>query len=107
MVEIREVTPADWEVMREIRLAALQEAPYAFGSTYAREASFTQEQWLARLHDRAATYLAYLPGLAEPPGSAASTSGEMTTPATSVPRSCRCGSARLPGARRSARRWSR
>jgi GNAT superfamily N-acetyltransferase len=68
VVEIREVTPADWEVMREIRLAALREAPYAFGSTYAREASFTQEQWLARLHDRAATYLAYLPGVAEPAG---------------------------------------
>jgi GNAT superfamily N-acetyltransferase len=68
VVEIREATPAEWEVMRDIRLAALQEAPYAFGSTYAREASFTQEQWLARLHDRAATYLGYLPGLAEPAG---------------------------------------
>jgi ribosomal protein S18 acetylase RimI-like enzyme len=68
VVEIRVVTPADWEVMREIRLTALQEAPYAFGSTYAREAQFTKEQWLARLHDRAVTYLAYLPGLAEPVG---------------------------------------
>ena len=54
--------------MRDIRLAALQEAPYAFGSAYAREALFTKEQWLARFHDRAATYLAYLPGLAEPAG---------------------------------------
>jgi GNAT superfamily N-acetyltransferase len=68
VVEIREVTPADWEVMRDIRLAALREAPYAFGSTYAREALFTKEQWLARLHDRAVTYLAYLPGSAEPAG---------------------------------------
>ena len=54
--------------MRDVRLAALQEAPDAFGSTYAREAPFTQEQWLARLHDRAVTYLAYLPGSAEPAG---------------------------------------
>jgi GNAT superfamily N-acetyltransferase len=68
VVEIREVTPEDWEVMRGIRLTALQEAPYAFGSTYAREAPFTKEQWLARLHDRAVTYLAYLPGSAEPAG---------------------------------------
>jgi ribosomal protein S18 acetylase RimI-like enzyme len=68
VVEIREVTPQDWEVMRDIRLAALQEAPYAFGSSYAREAPFTQAQWLARLHDRAVTYLAFLPGRAEPAG---------------------------------------
>ena len=54
--------------MRDVRLTALQEAPYAFGSTYAREASFTQEQWLARLNDRAVTYLAYLPGSAAPAG---------------------------------------
>jgi GNAT superfamily N-acetyltransferase len=54
--------------MRDVRLAALREAPYAFGSTYAREAPFTKEQWLARLHDRAVTYLAYLPGSAEPAG---------------------------------------
>jgi GNAT superfamily N-acetyltransferase len=54
--------------MRDIRLAALQEAPSAFGSTYAREAPFTQEQWLARLTDRAVTYLAYVPGSAEPAG---------------------------------------
>ena len=54
--------------MRDVRLAALQEAPDSFGSTYAREAPFTEEQWLGRLHDRAVTYLAYLPGSAEPAG---------------------------------------
>ncbi len=54
--------------MRDVRLAALRADPYAFGSTYAREAPFTREQWLARLHDRAVTYLAYLPGSAEPAG---------------------------------------
>jgi GNAT superfamily N-acetyltransferase len=54
--------------MRDVRLTALQEAPDAFGSTYAREASFTKEQWLARISDRAVTYLAYVPGSAEPAG---------------------------------------
>jgi GNAT superfamily N-acetyltransferase len=68
VVDILEVTPQDWQAMRDVRLAALREAPYAFASTYAREAPFTREQWLARLHDRAVTYLAYLPGLAEPAG---------------------------------------
>jgi GNAT superfamily N-acetyltransferase len=62
------VTPTDWQAMRDVRLTALQDAPDAFGSTYAREAPFTQEQWLARLHDRAVTYLAFLPGSAEPSG---------------------------------------
>ena len=62
--------------MREIRLAALQEAPYAFGSTHAREATFTREKWLSRLHDRAVTYLAYLPGAAEAAGIAGVYIGE-------------------------------
>jgi len=54
--------------MRDVRLTALEEAPYAFGSSYAREAPFTKEQWLARLSDRAVTYLAYVAGSAEPAG---------------------------------------
>jgi GNAT superfamily N-acetyltransferase len=68
VIDIREVTPEDWQAMRDVRLAALQEAPDAFASTYAREAPFTEEQWLARINDRAVTYLAYLPGSAEPAG---------------------------------------
>src|SRR5258708_32324061 len=68
VVLIREVAPGDWQVMRDIRLAALREAPYAFGSTYAREASFTEAQWRGRISDRAVTYVAYLPDVAEPAG---------------------------------------
>jgi ribosomal protein S18 acetylase RimI-like enzyme len=68
VVDIREVAPDDWQVMRDIRLEALREAPYAFGSTYAREVPFTEEQWRGRISDRAVTYLAYLPGLTEPSG---------------------------------------
>ena len=58
---IREVSAGDWETMRDVRLAALREAPHAFASTYAREAAFTPEQWLARIGPRSVTYLAYLP----------------------------------------------
>jgi GNAT superfamily N-acetyltransferase len=69
MLVVREVSPDEWEVLRDVRLAALREAPYAFGSTYAREAPFTREQWLARLgRDDAVTFFARLPELAEPAG---------------------------------------
>jgi GNAT superfamily N-acetyltransferase len=46
----------------------LREAPYAFGSTYAREVAFTEEQWRGRISNRSVTYLAYLPENPEPVG---------------------------------------
>ena len=68
MVVVREVTPDDWETLRDVRLAALREAPQAFGSSYAREAPFTEEQWRGRINDRSVTFLAYLPENPEPAG---------------------------------------
>ena len=68
MVVVREVIPADWQALRDVRLAALREAPYAFGSTYAREAAFTEEQWRGRINDRSVTFFAYLPESPEPAG---------------------------------------
>jgi ribosomal protein S18 acetylase RimI-like enzyme len=68
MVLVREVTPDDWETMRDVRLAALREEPFAFGSSYAREAAFTQEQWRGRINDRSVNYLAYRPESPEPAG---------------------------------------
>lgn len=68
VVVIRAVAPDDWQVMRDVRLEALREAPYAFGSTYAREALFTEAQWRGRISDRPVTYLAYLPDLTEHAG---------------------------------------
>jgi len=37
---------------RRVRLAALKEAPYAFGSTYEREVEAPEERWRRALKDR-------------------------------------------------------
>ena len=58
MVLVREITADDWELMRDVRLSALAEAPYAFGSTYAREVAFGEPQWRGRINERSVTYFA-------------------------------------------------
>ena len=59
MVLVREVAADDWELMRDVRLTALADAPYAFGSSYAREAAFTEAQWRGRFNERSVTFFAY------------------------------------------------
>jgi GNAT superfamily N-acetyltransferase len=51
MISIRRLTPDDWRDWRNLRLAALREAPYAFGSALAdwQGAGDTEERWRARL----------------------------------------------------------
>jgi ribosomal protein S18 acetylase RimI-like enzyme len=66
MIVVREITADDWELMRDVRLAALAEAPSAFGSSYAREVAFTEEQWRGRISERSVTFFAH----AEPAGAA-------------------------------------
>lgn len=44
-VVVRRVTAADGAVLRDIRLRALQDAPSAFGSTYAGEVTRTDAEW--------------------------------------------------------------
>lgn len=65
---VRVVDADEWELARDVRLAALREAPYAFGSTYAREAPFTEQQWRGRFSSRSVTFFAELPDGDEPAG---------------------------------------
>lgn len=53
MVVVKRVLPSDLEAWRDVRLRALREAPYAFGSTYEREVAFTDEDWLQRINNLA------------------------------------------------------
>src|SRR5262245_38483805 len=68
MCLVREVRPDDWAILREIRLAALRDAPQAFGSTYKREARFTGAQWRERINSRSVTFFAHLDEDAAPAG---------------------------------------
>ena len=48
MIDVRQLQPGEWQLHRSIRLAALADAPYAFGSTYEREIAFTESKWRER-----------------------------------------------------------
>jgi GNAT superfamily N-acetyltransferase len=60
MVLVRATTMTDWQALREIRLQALRDAPYAFASTHAREAAFADDEWHRRA-TRDGSFLAFLP----------------------------------------------
>ncbi len=48
MIELRRLQPDDAPLLKSVRLRALQDAPRAFGSTYAREAAFSDDEWSQR-----------------------------------------------------------
>lgn len=62
--EIRPAAAADWAALREVRLAALAEAPYAFSSTLDREAGRPDQYW----RDRAAARLQFIAWAGGQPG---------------------------------------
>jgi RimJ/RimL family protein N-acetyltransferase len=47
-MEVRRLRSDEWERWREFRLAMLQEAPYAFGTSYAQAAAMTEDEWRER-----------------------------------------------------------
>lgn len=48
-VTVRQTTGDDWSTWRDLRLRALRDTPTAFGSTYEREAAFTESEWRDRV----------------------------------------------------------
>ena len=52
-IRFRQLAEEDWEVFREVRLAALLDAPNAFSSSYKREVAADEDNWRKRLGDRA------------------------------------------------------
>lgn len=51
-VKIRALEEGEWEVLRDIRLDALADAPYAFCATLAEESNLAEAQWRARVRDQ-------------------------------------------------------
>ncbi len=66
-MEVRRITPLDADRLQQVRLAALEDAPSAFGSTFAAESSRSQAEWAVRADAAAsgsdrATFFAELDG---------------------------------------------
>lgn len=63
---IRHTTEEDWEILKEIRLASLCDAPTAFGVSHASAATESDSQWRDRAagRGRAEFLLAFVDGVA-------------------------------------------
>jgi len=52
-VEVRRLLDDEWTLLREVRLAALRDAPYAFNSAYGDEVTHDEATWRRRLREQA------------------------------------------------------
>jgi GNAT superfamily N-acetyltransferase len=50
---VRRLGAEDWASLREVRLSALRDAPYAFGATFDEEEQLDEPVWRQRLDDQA------------------------------------------------------
>lgn len=66
-IDVRQAAADDWSAVRAVRLAALQESPDAFASTFDREAAFAEQDWLGRLNGPGSTFLALRSGQTSDP----------------------------------------
>jgi GNAT superfamily N-acetyltransferase len=60
VIEIRAIGPDDWRTWRDLRLAALADAPDAFGSRLADWQDATEQRWRDRLAAADTNLVAYL-----------------------------------------------
>jgi ribosomal protein S18 acetylase RimI-like enzyme len=74
-VDVRRLAPDDWQTWRTVRLAALADAPYAYGSTLAREQGFDEARWRGWLSGATGVAVAALSG-ADPVGAIGIYTGE-------------------------------
>jgi ribosomal protein S18 acetylase RimI-like enzyme len=62
MISLEPITPQNAMIFKEIRLRALQDAPSAFSSTYAKESQLSDAAWIERASqwsgERSVAYLA-------------------------------------------------
>lgn len=64
MVDVRQVRPDEWELMKAIRLHALSDSPEAFCTTHDEAALFADDVWIERAStdpekDESTTFLAF------------------------------------------------
>ena len=64
-IRLRRLTPGDWQIFRALRLAALEEAPYAYSSVLAdwRGENDSEKRWRARLTTVPYNAVAHLGGV--------------------------------------------
>jgi hypothetical protein len=63
-MDVRMTDSTDWMLLKQVRLAALANAPTAFGVSYKTAAKYTDEQWQERASGRAGPefWLAFMDG---------------------------------------------